>query len=166
MTTARHTDTLLDALRSNLNLLGELAMRYQVETRPSRPMGDLTTISCPDDVGRLLAPEMSSLAQEQLRVILLDTKNHVEGQRVIYQGNVSSCQVRTVEVFRPAVIDAVPQIIIVHNHPSADPTPSPEDVAITRRLAQAAKLLDIDLLDHIVIGGDSVVSLKDRGLMP
>ena len=165
MTTTQHTDTLLHALRSNLDLLGELAMRYQVETQPNRPKGDLPTISCPDDVQRLLAPEMASLAQEQLRVILLDTKNHVVGQRVIYQGNVSSCQVRTAEVFRPAVIDAVPQIIIAHNHPSGDPTPSPDDVTITRRLVKAAKLLDIDLLDHIVIGGDRVVSLKDQGLM-
>ena len=166
MTTAQHTDTLLHALRSNLDLLGELAMRYQVETQPSRPNGDLPIISCPDDVQRLLAPEMASLAQEQLRVILLDTRNHVVGQRVIYQGNVSSCQVRTAEVFRPAVIDAVPRIIIAHNHPSGDPTPSPDDVTVTRRLVKAAKLLDIDLLDHIVIGGDRVVSLKDRGLMP
>ena len=80
---------LLDALRSNLNLLGEIAMRYQVETQPERPTGDLPVISCPDDVRRLLGPEMAPLAQEQLRVLLLDTKNHVVGQRVIYQGNVS-----------------------------------------------------------------------------
>ena len=64
------------------------------------------------------------------------------------------------------MVEAVPSIIVSHNHPSADPTPSPEDVAITRELAQAAKLLGIDLLDHIVIGGDRFVSLKERGLMP
>ena len=157
---------LLDALRSNLNLLGELAMRYEVETHPERPNGELPSICCIDDVRRLLGPEMKSLAQEQLRVLLLNTKSNVVGQRVIYQGNVSSSQVRAAEVFRPAVVEAVPSVIIAHNHPSGDPEPSPDDVLITRKLAQAAKLLDIDLLDHVVIGGDRAVSLKQRGLMP
>ena len=157
---------LLDALRSNLSLLGELAVRYEVATHPERPKGELPAISSPDDVRRLLGPEMSALAQEQLRVLLLDTRNNVVGQRVIYQGNINSSVVRPAEVLRPAVVEAVPSIIVSHNHPSADPTPSPEDVAITRELAQAAKLLGIDLLDHIVIGGDRFVSLKERGLMP
>ena len=157
--------TLLDALRSNLSLLGELAMRYDVETRPERTAGDVASIGSPRDVYDLLAPEMAALAQEQLRVLLLDTKNRVVGQRVIYQGNVSSAIVRPAEVLRPAVVDAVPNIVICHNHPSQDPTPSPEDAAITRELAQAGKLLGIDLLDHIVIGGDRFVSLKDRGLL-
>ena len=156
---------LLDALRSNLNLLGEIAMRYEVETQPERPTGDLPVINCPEDVRRLLGPEMAPLAQEQLRVLLLNIKNQVLGQRVIYQGNVNSSVVRPAEVLRPAVIEAVPSIIISHNHPSQDPTPSPEDTAITRELAQAAKLLGVELLDHIVIGGERFVSLKERGLM-
>ena len=156
---------LLDALRSNLSLLGEIAMRYEVETQPERPTGDLPAISCPDDVRKLLGPEMAPLAQEQLRVLLLNTKNQVLGQRVIYQGNVNSSMIRPAEVFRPAVIEAVPSIIISHNHPSQDPTPSPEDAAITRELAQAGKLLGIELLDHVVIGGERFVSLKERGLM-
>ena len=163
--TAQQTDTLLDALRSNLNLLGEIAMRYQVETQPERPTGDLPVISCPDDVRRLLGPEMSGLAQEQLRVLLLNTKNQVLGQRVVYQGNVNPSMIRPAEVLRPAVMEAVPSIIVCHNHPSHDPTPSPEDAAITRELAQAGKLLGIDLLDHVVIGGERFVSLKERGLM-
>ena len=156
---------LLDALRSNLSLLGEIAMRYEVETQPERPTGDLPAISCPDDVRRLLGPEMAPLAQEQLRVLLLNTRNQVMGQRVIYQGNVNSSMIRPAEVFRPAVIEAVPSIIISHNHPSQDPTPSPEDAAITSELAQAGKLLGIELLDHVVIGGERFVSLKERGLM-
>ena len=112
---------LLEALRSNLSLLGEIAMRYQVETQPERPTGDLPAISCPQDVYRLLGPEMAPLAQEQLRVLLLDTKNQVLGQRVVYQGNVNSAIVRPAEVLRPAVIEAVPSIIISHNHPSRAP---------------------------------------------
>ena len=156
---------LLEALRSNLSLLGEIAMRYQVETQPERPTGDLPAISCPDDVRKLLGPEMAPLAQEQLRVLLLNTRNQVLGQRVVYQGNVNSSIVRPAEVFRPAVIEAVPSIIISHNHPSQDPTPSPEDAAITRDIAEAGKLLGIELLDHVVIGGERFVSLKERGLM-
>ena len=155
---------LLNALRINLSLLGELAVRYDVETRPEGPE-DPPSINCPDDVRKLLGPEMSGLAQEQLRVLLLNTRNQVVGQRIIYQGNVSSAIVRNAEVFRPAVIEAVPSIIVSHNHPSQDPTPSPEDAALTRELVQAGKLLDIELLDHVVIGGDSFVSLKERGLM-
>ena len=165
-TPATQERALLEALRSNLSLLGELAVRYEVETHPERPKGELPAISSPDDVRRLLGPEMSALAQEQLRVLLLDTKNNVVGQRVIYQGNINSSVVRPAEVLRPAVAEAVPSIIVSHNHPSSDPTPSPEDVAITRELAQAAKLLSIELLDHIIIGGDRAVSLKERGLMP
>ena len=161
----RDEGALLDALRSTLSLLGELAVRYQVETRPGSPAKDRPTISCPGDVYRLLGPEMAPLAQEQIRVLLLDTRNGVVGQRVIYQGNVSSATVRGAEVLRPAVVEAVPNIIIAHNHPSGDPSPSPEDTAVTRHLVEAAKLLDIDLLDHVVIGGEGYVSLKERGLI-
>ena len=172
--TAQHTDTpstssaqaLLDALRSNLSLLGEIAMRYAVETQPERPAGDIPSIGTPADVHALLGAEMAPLAQEQLRVLLLNTKNEVVGQRVVYQGNVNSSMVRPAEVLRPAVVEAVPSIIVAHNHPSRDPTPSPEDAAITRELAQAGKLLGIELLDHVVIGGKRFVSLKEKGLMP
>ena len=154
----------LDALRTNLSLLGELAARYEVAVRPEGPE-DPPSIGCVQDVYDLLGPEMSALAQEQLRVLLLDRKNQVMGQRVVYQGNVFSSTVRTAEVFRAAIVESVPAIIIAHNHPSRDPTPSPEDVLITRKLKQAADLLDIELLDHVVIGGRRCVSLKSRGLI-
>ena len=156
---------LLDALRSNLNLLGELAMRYDVEIKPERPANP-PSISRPDDVRTLLGPEMSALAQEQLRVLLLDIKNNVVGQRVIYQGTVNSAEVRPAEVLRPAVVAAVPKIVVVHNHPSGDPEPSPEDAKATKEIAAAGKLLGIDLLDHVVIGGHRFVSLAERGLVP
>ena len=170
--TAQHAETpstspeqvLLDALRSNLDLLGELAVRYQMPTR-KETLQDPPSIGSPEDVCSLLGQEMSPLAQEQLRVLLLNTRSQVVGQRVVYQGNVSSSQVRTSEVLRPAVLEGVPSIIVVHNHPSGDPDPSPNDVAVTRRLQQAAKVLDIDLLDHVVIGGYGFVSLKGQGLM-
>ena len=157
---------LADALRRHMDILNELAMRYQVETQPERPTGALPVVSCPEDVRLLLQPEMSGLAQEQMRVLLLNTKNQVVGQRVIYQGNISSLTIRTSEVFRPAVVEAVPSVIVAHNHPSGDPEPSPEDAAVTRELVAAGKLLDIALLDHVVIGRREVVSLKERGVIP
>ena len=140
-------------------------MRYEVELQPERPKGDLPNISSPESVRQLLQPEMSILAQEQLRVLLLDTKNGVVAQRVLYQGNVNSAVIRTAEVMRPSVVEAVPSIILAHNHPSGDPTPSPEDVAITKDIIEAGKLLDIAVLDHVVIGRESVVSMKERGLI-
>ena len=161
---AEHTDALLDALRRNLHVLGELAVRYEVETKPQRS-ADAPVIGSPQDVQRLLGPEMGALAQEQVRVLLLDRRNRVVSQRVLYVGNCYESIVRPAEVLRPAVVAAVPHIILAHNHPSSDPTPSPQDIKVTKELAQAAQLLGVTLLDHVVIGGpDGAVSLKDRGL--
>ena len=154
----------LEALRSTVTLLGELAAHYEVSYQPERP-AEMPTINCPQDVYDLLGPEMKGLAQEQLRVMLLNTRNKVMAQRIVYQGNVNSSIVRPAEVFRAAIVESAPSIIISHNHPSQDPTPSPEDVSITRDLVQGGKLLGIDVLDHIVIGGSGYVSLKEKGLM-
>ena len=160
---AERRDALLEALRRNLHVLGELAVRYEVETDPGRA-AENAAITSPGDVQRLLGAEMATLAQEQVRVLLLDRRNRVVGQRVIYQGNAYSSVVRPAEVLRPAVVVAAPNIIVAHNHPSGDASPSPQDVEVTRELARAAELLGITLLDHVVIGGDEAVSLKDRGL--
>ncbi len=154
--------TLLDTLRDNMNLLRELSLRYQVSVPTDEPDGE-TVISSPRDIYDLLKAEMEALAQEQLRALLLNVRNVVIGQRVIYQGTVNSSAVRPAEVFRPAVIENAPRIIIAHNHPSGDPTPSPEDVAVTRDIVQAGKLLDIEVMDHIVIGAGRFVSLKEKG---
>ena len=122
-------------------------------------------ISSPQDVANLLIAEMSVLEQEHLRVLLLNTRNEVLTIQEIYVGNVNSSMIRASEVFRPAVRDNAPAIIVVHNHPSGDPTPSSEDVAITRELTSAGRLLGIELLDHVVLGsGNRHVSLKERGL--
>lgn len=164
MTAAAHTEALLEALRRNLHVLGELAVRYEVETDPGRADGG-PSITGPEDVQKLLGEEMGALCQEQVRVLLLDRRNRVVGQRVIYQGNAFSSVVRPAEVLRPAVLEGVPHLIVAHNHPSADPSPSPQDVKVTRELKEAAELLGLTLLDHVVIGGDEAVSFKDRGLL-
>ncbi len=137
----------------------ELARRLNLLTPEARPQ-----IKSPGDAANLLMLEMAYLPQEQLRVLCLDTKNYVVHQQIVYQGTVNSSVVRAAEVFRPAVSRTCPALVVVHNHPSGDPTPSPEDIRTTERLRQAGELLDIELLDHIVIGQQRYVSLKERGL--
>jgi DNA repair protein RadC len=107
---------------------------------------------------------MGMLEQEHLKVVLLNTKNHVMGVRDVYRGSVNSSQVRTAEVFRDAIKENCPSIVVAHNHPSGDPTPSPEDVRVTRDLVAAGKLLDIEVLDHLVIGRNRYVSLRQKKL--
>jgi DNA repair protein RadC len=137
----------------------ELGRRLTLESPEERP-----TISTPADAAALLQYEMSALEQEHLRAILLDTRNHVLEVAEIYRGSVNSSQVRVGEVFKAAVRRGAPAVIVAHNHPSGDPTPSPDDVAVTRAFVQAGKLLDVDVLDHLVIGQGRFVSMKERGL--
>jgi len=132
--------------------------------RLHQPAGERPVINCPGDAAVLVQYEMSLLEQEHLRVMLLDTRNRVLDIIEIYQGSVNSSQIRVGELFKPAIQRMTPAIICIHNHPSGDPTPSPDDVAVTRAMVQAGKLLDISLLDHLVIGGSRWVSLKERGL--
>ena len=120
-------------------------------------------IRSPSDAAEMMLLEMGALEQEELRVMLLDTRNRVIAIETIYRGNVNSSIIRTGEVFREAIRRNALAMILFHNHPSGDASPSPEDVSVTRQLIQTGKLLDIDLLDHIVIG-HGWVSLKERGL--
>jgi DNA repair protein RadC len=125
---------------------------------------DRVIVHSPEDAADLVQYEMSSLEQEQLRVLLLNTRNHVLGVRIIYQGSLNSSQVRVGELFRPAIRENAAAIIVVHNHPSGDPSPSPDDVAITKAIIKAGKLLDIQVLDHLIIGRGRFISLNRRGL--
>jgi DNA repair protein RadC len=122
------------------------------------------TINSPADAAALVHYEMSALEQEHLRVILLDRRNRVLEIVEVYKGSVNSSQVRVGELFKEAIRTNASALIVVHNHPSGDPTPSPDDVAVTRAITQAGKLLDVDVLDHLVIGQGKWVSLKERGL--
>jgi DNA repair protein RadC len=121
-------------------------------------------IRSPQDAADLVLLEMGALEQEEMRVMLLDTRNRVLGVETIYRGNVNSAIVRTSEVFREAVRRNAPSVIIFHAHPSGDPEPSPDDVSTTRTIVEAGKLLDVETLDHIIIGHGRFVSLKERGL--
>jgi len=121
-------------------------------------------VRSPADVANLLMLEMSFLEQEELHTVLLDTKNYVTRTKKIYAGSLNSAAVRVGEVFREAVRANSASIIVAHNHPSGDPTPSPEDVHVTKMIVEAGNLLDINVLDHLVIGRNRYVSLKERGL--
>jgi DNA repair protein RadC len=123
------------------------------------------TVRSPRDVADRLILQMGRLEREELRVVLLDTKNHVLRVATVYQGNVSSSLVRVGELFRDAVRLNASGVILVHNHPSGDPTPSPDDLHLTAEALAAGRLLDIALLDHLVVGHDAYVSLRDRGVV-
>jgi DNA repair protein RadC len=137
----------------------ELGNRLRLEKPEERP-----TINSPADAAALVQYEMSGLEQEELRIILLNTRNHVLGISTVYRGSLNSSQVRVGELFKNALRRNAAAIIVVHNHPSGDPTPSPDDVALTRAVVEAGHLLDVEVLDHLVIGRGRWVSLKERKL--
>jgi DNA repair protein RadC len=144
--------------------VSDLSRHY--ETRTTRPAKEAIVVSTPIDVYRFLAPEMAHLTQEQLRVLNLTIKGRVLSAPLIYQGTASSTQVRVAEVFRQAVIENAPHIIVAHNHPSGDPSPSQDDIAITRQIVQTGKLLDVVVLDHVIIGAHGFFSLSEHGTVP
>lgn len=121
-------------------------------------------IRSPKDVAALLMVQMAAYDQEHLVVVSLDTKNRVQHIGTVYKGSVNSAIIRVGEVFKEPIRRNSTAVIIAHNHPSADPTPSPEDVMVTRQIVEAGKLFDIDCLDHLILAGGQFVSLRERGL--
>jgi DNA repair protein RadC len=130
----------------------------------SMQVGERVVVKSPLDVANLLLLEMGLLEQEHLRVVLLNTKNQVLAIPEIYKGSLNTSLVRIGELFREAVRQNCAAVVVVHNHPSGDPTPSDEDVRMTREMVQAGNLLGIEVLDHLVIGQQRYVSLKEQGL--
>lgn len=123
---------------------------------------DRARITGPGDVANLVLMEMGLLEKEEMRVVILDTKNRVLRIVRVYAGSLNSAVVRVGELFRDAVRANAASIVLLHNHPSGDPTPSPEDIRVTEEAVQAGRLLDIEVLDHIIIGRGRWVSLKER----
>lgn len=138
----------------------EFGHRLALFTETGRP-----AIGGPRDVANLLMPDLRYQKKEHLKSLLLDTKNRVLAIRTVSIGDLSSSIVHPREVYKDAVVASAASLIVAHNHPSGDPTPSAEDVAVTKRLMQAGEIMGIDLLDHIVIGDGIFVSLKERGLI-
>ncbi len=137
----------------------ELGRRLLIESPDERPQ-----IRSPADAANLVMSDMGLLEQEHLRTMLLDTKNRVLETTTVYQGSLNTSLIRVGELFRAAIRANCASLIVLHNHPSGDPTPSPEDVAVTRQIVEAGKLLDVEVLDHLIIGRQRFVSLKERGL--
>ena len=148
-----------EAKAAQLQAALEVGRRVQTVRGPERPV-----IHSPADLAGLVSAEMSLLDQEHFRVLVLDTKNHVLASPDVFVGSINSTTIRTAEVFREAVRRNALGVIVVHNHPSGDPAPSAEGAGVTRELVAAGKALDIEVLDHVVVGRDGFVSLKERGL--
>ncbi len=138
----------------------ELGKRLAVLTSDEKPV-----IRSPQDVANLLMPELRDAKKEHLKSLLLDTKNHVLRIVTVSVGILDSSLVHPREVFKDAIAASAASLIVAHNHPSGDPTPSAEDKRITQRLAEAGQIIGIELLDHIVLGDNRWVSLKERGLL-
>lgn len=138
----------------------ELGRRLGGTVDASRP-----TVNAPEDAARLVMAQMRHLDREEFRVILLDTKNRLIQNETVAIGTLNSSGVQPREVFKNAIRRSAAAVILVHNHPSGDPTPSCEDVALTRRLVQAGELIGIEILDHIIIGDNRYVSLKAERLI-
>ena len=137
----------------------ELGRRLLATHPDERPI-----VRSPQDIANLLLADMALLEQEHLRVVLLNTRNQVLAAPEVYKGTVNATHVRPADLFREAVREGCPAVIVVHNHPSGDPTPSADDVAITHQIREAGSLLNIDVLDHIVLARNGFVSLRERHL--
>lgn len=148
-----------EAKTSQLKAALELGRRMLLSSPEDRFL-----VRSPSDVAQLLMSEMAHLQQEHFQVLYLDTRNRLLGSETVYVGSLNASHIRVAEVFRDAVKRNCAAIIVAHNHPSGDPTPSPEDVEVTRQLVAAGNLLDIEVLDHLIIGQQRFVSLRERGL--
>jgi len=137
--------------------LGKRLIEFTQEERP--------TIRCPRDVADLVMADLKMFDQEHFRVLLLDTKNRVTRIEEVFKGSLNASVSHPREAFRAAVSAAAAAIILVHNHPSGDPRPSQEDIATTRRMAEAGETLGIPMLDHVIIGDGEHVSLKEKGIL-
>jgi DNA repair protein RadC len=134
--------------------IGRRLALVQVDTR--------YMISTPADAANLVMLDLAYLDTEQMRILLLDAKSHLVEKASLYQGTANSSVLRAAEVFRPAIIRNCPGLILCHNHPSGDPTPSREDIETTEQLVEVGRILDIELVDHIIIGPQRFVSLKEH----
>jgi DNA repair protein RadC len=138
----------------------ELGVRLARESRPTLPR-----VRSPEDVARIVGPRVRDLAVEEFHLLALDSQSQVTRDVLITRGLLNSSLVHPREVFRAAIAEAAAGIILVHNHPSGDPTPSAEDQAVTKQLVAAGELLDVPVYDHVIVAGDQFVSFATRGLL-
>lgn len=148
------------AKASTIIAIGEIVKRYG-----SFRSGDEYKITSPESCADLVMNEMRDLKKEVLKVILLNTKNCVIGIKDASVGSLNSSIVHPREIFRDAIRKSAASIILVHNHPSGDPTPSGDDINSTKRIMESGKIIGIELLDHLIIGEGKYISLREKGFM-
>ena len=146
---------------SQILALAEIFKRFRTLKSMQRDI----KVTSPKDIANILMGEMNNLTQEVLKVVLLNTKNIVIGTRDVFKGSLNTSIVHPREIFKQAINKNSASIIICHNHPSGDPTPSQEDINITLRIKECGNIIGIQLLDHIIIGKNKFISLKEKGLM-
>lgn len=147
------------ALSARVQAAIELGRRMAVV-----PTTDRVQVRGPEDAANVLLPWIGRQEQEHFVVLYLNTRNHIVGRELLYKGTLNTSLARIAEVFRGAIRRNCMGIIVGHNHPSGDPSPSPEDIALTRRLVEAGKLMEVDVLDHFIVGHGRFVSLRERGM--
>lgn len=152
-------DRLGKARSAALKAALEMGRRLQMEAA-----GEKVCVRSPANAAALLMPEIGHMEQEHFVVLLLDTRNQVLAQETLYKGSLNSTSIRVCEVFREAIRRNCAAILVSHNHPSADVSPSPEDVALTRKLVEAGRTLDVPVIDHLVVSSSRFVSMRERGM--
>lgn len=165
-----------ETLRDLVKLGTDLNQMLRTGTAPPEVLHLLTLLSnllrpapreqirSPADAAAVLMVEMGTLDQEELRTVLVDTKNRVQGITTVYKGSLNASLIRVGEVYKEALRRNSAAIVVAHNHPSGDISPSPEDILLTRQIVEAGKLLDVECLDHLVIGQGKWLSMRERGL--
>ena len=148
------------AIAGRLGAAFEIGRRVAIEPLTDRPL-----IRGPEDVARLKAPHLRDLSREEFSVIMLNMASRVIGEYLVSRGGLSASIVEPRSVFRRAILESAASVICVHNHPSGNPEPSAEDVAVTRQLVEAGGILGIPVRDHIIVAGDGFTSMARRGLV-
>ena len=143
-----------------------LAATFELSRRlRARVPGARTVLSGPAEVYAAFGPLMEDLKHEVFRIALLDAQNGLLRDRIVSAGTLSASLVHPREVFKPAILESAASIILLHNHPSGDPTPSREDIRLTRQLVECAQMLDLRIHDHVIVGRGRFVSLAERGVV-
>jgi len=143
-----------------------LAAAFELTRRlRARPSDGKVNLGCPEAVFRYFGPQLEDLKQEVFHVVLLDAQNGLVKDVVVSEGTLSASLVHPREVFKPAIVESAAHLILLHNHPSGDPTPSKEDIRLTRQLVECARLMDLRIHDHVIVGRGRFVSLAQRGVI-
>lgn len=162
--TAASVEELISLQGVGIAKAAQVVAAYEAGRRVrAEPSSDEQPIRSADDVARRMSASLDGLDREEVWVLLLDIKHRVLGTHVVSVGHLSGAPVHPRELFKEAIRRSAAAVVVVHNHPSGDPTPSPDDLALTRRLCQVGEVVGIELLDHVILGDNTHVSLRELG---